>query len=139
MTLICGAGIYGAGMSPGLLRRVRPALFSGLCAVALLGCARVEAPEVASAAPATAAAPTDPVVAFAAAAQPGMESVVTMPGSGGTARVRLLRAYYAASGRDCREVLVGAGLDERSRLVCQADGQWAEARPLLRSGGVRRP
>lgn len=139
MTLISGAGIYGAGTLPGLLRRVRPAMFSSLCAAALLGCARVETPEVASAAPAATAAPTDPVVAFAAAAQPGMESVVTMPGSGGTARVRLLRAYHAASGRDCREVLVGTGLDERSRLVCQSDGQWAEARPLLRGGGLRRP
>jgi hypothetical protein len=95
---------------------------------------------MAPAAPVAAAAgPMDPLVAFAASAQPGIETVVAMPNSGRNARVRLLRAYNAASGRECREVLVGAGVDERSRVVCQMDGQWAEARPLLRGGGMQRP
>jgi len=54
--------------------------------------------------------------------------------------MRLLRAYHAASGRECREVLVGAGFEERSSLVCRAeDGAWAPARPLLQGGGGRTP
>ena len=88
--------------------------------------------------PVAAAEPMSPLVAFAAAAQPGSETTLGMPG-GGIARVRLLRAYNAASGRECREVLIGSGLDERTRLVCGADGQWAEARPLLRGGGLQGP
>ncbi len=107
---------------------------------ALSGCATV-APLMGTGAPAqpvSAAEPMTPLVAFAAAAQPGSETTLGLPG-GGLARVRLLRAYNAASGRECREVLVGSGLDERTRLVCGADGQWAEARPLLRGGGLQGP
>jgi hypothetical protein len=79
---------------------------------------------------------SDPVAAFAAAAAPGSETVAVLPETGGSARLRLLRSYSAASGRECREVLVGAGFDERSRLVCRDDGAgWVPARPLLRGGG----
>jgi hypothetical protein len=86
-----------------------------------------------------AAAPTDPVVAFAAQAQPGAESRIILAG-GQPANVRLLRSYNAASGRECREVLVGAGTTQRAQLVCQAEGgAWVAARPLLRGGGVARP
>ena len=42
----------------------------------------------------------------------------------------------AASGRECREVLIGTGLAERARLVCRGEGGWVPARPLL-SGGAR--
>jgi hypothetical protein len=83
------------------------------------------------------ATPADPVAAFAASAAPGTEAQVVLEG-GRSARLRLLRAYNAASGRECREVLIGAGLDERSSLVCLQDGAWVTARPLLR-GGFRRP
>lgn len=104
------------------------------------GCAQVTgspAPMAASSVP-MAAAPMDAVVAFAARAQPGSEAVVTLE-SGRSIRVRMLRAYNAASGRECREVLIGGGLEEQSRLVCQAGDQWADARPLLRGGGMQRP
>ncbi len=105
----------------------------------LTGCAATTAPGAGtSAAPIVAAGPMDPLVAFAATAQPGAEATLALPGNG-PARVRVLRAYNAASGRECREVLIGAGLGERTRLVCGADGQWAEARPLLRGGGLQRP
>ena len=83
------------------------------------------------------ATPADPVAAFAATAAPGTEAQVVLEG-GRSARLRLLRAYNAASGRECREVLIGSGLDERSSLVCLQDGVWMTARPLLRSGS-RRP
>jgi hypothetical protein len=84
------------------------------------------------------AAPSDPVAAFAAAAAPGSETVAFVPEAGGSARLRLLRAYIAASGRECREVLIGSGLAERTRLVCRNEGGgWDRARPLLSGGGAR--
>lgn len=82
---------------------------------------------------------TDPLVVFASQAQPGSSSRI-MLADGTPASVRLVRAYNAASGRQCREVLVGIGSVERSRLVCDAgNGGWMEARPLLRGGGAGRP
>lgn len=98
----------------------------------------------AGAAQAGMAVPADPVVAFAAQARPGTEGTVTDPATGQAMRVRLVRAYAAASGRECRELaLMGfaaAGGGERRRLVCRGEGgAWAEARPLLRSGLVAMP
>jgi hypothetical protein len=110
-------------------------------AILLLGgCAQMtgtSAPMAANPMPVV-ATPMDAVVAFAASARPGAEAMVTLD-TGRSARVRLLRAYNAASGRECREVLVGGGIEERSRLVCQSGDQWADARPLLRGGGMQRP
>jgi common-antigen outer membrane protein len=80
--------------------------------------------------------PSDPVAAFAASASPGSETVAVLPETGGSARLRLLRSYAAASGRECREVLIGTGVAERTRLVCRDEGgSWTAARPLLRGGG----
>ncbi|WP_043339397.1 DVU3141 family protein [Belnapia moabensis] len=105
----------------------------------LAGCSAATSPGAGTpAAPVVAVEPMTPLVAFAATAQPGAETTLALPGSG-PARVRVLRTYNAASGRECREVLVGAGTGEQARLVCGADGQWAEARPLLRGGGLQRP
>lgn len=110
----------------------------GLLAAPVGGCATVFDRGVATERAGAAVAPSpasDPVSAFAATASPGSETVAALPG-GGQARLRLLRAYHAASGRECREVLVGTGLDERTRLVCRGDdGAWAPARPLLSGGG----
>lgn len=74
---------------------------------------------------------SDPVVAFAAGASPGAEDTVLLAETGQSARVRLVRAYAAASGRECREVLVGTGTGGRSRLLCRAGEGWREARPLI--------
>lgn len=83
--------------------------------------------------------PQDPVAAFAAQARPGAAGRITLA-DGQPADVRLVRSYAAASGRECREVLVGAGMAERSQLVCATEaGSWAPARPLLRGGGTARP
>ncbi|WP_170985307.1 DVU3141 family protein [Roseomonas sp. AR75] len=90
---------------------------------------------------ATAAAPVpaDPLSAFVAQSAPGGASSVVLT-DGRPATVRVARAYYAASGRECREVLVGTGTLQRAQLYCQAEGGgWAQARPLLRGGGVPRP
>ncbi len=82
---------------------------------------------------------TDSLVMYAAQAQPGSSSRIVLA-DGTPASVRLVRAYNAASGRPCRELLVGIGSVERSRLVCDAgNGGWVEARPLLRGGGAGRP
>jgi len=81
---------------------------------------------------------TDPVVAFAASAGPGSQETVTLPSTGQTVQLRLVRAYTAASGRECREVQVGSGSTPDSRLLCRAGTGWREARPLIR-GTTGRP
>jgi len=82
--------------------------------------------------------PTDPLIAFAAQATPGAERSIVLA-DGSPALVRMTRSYYAASGRECRELLVGAGMAQRVQLVCAGeDGAWAASRPLLQGGGVRR-
>jgi hypothetical protein len=83
-----------------------------------------------------AVAVVDPLAAFVASAAPGSETVAVLPEMGGSARLRLLRSYHAASGRECREVLIGTGLAERSRLLCRHEEGWTAARSLL-SGGAR--
>jgi hypothetical protein len=80
----------------------------------------------------------DPVVAFAAQAQPGSADRVVLAG-GQASNVRVTRAYISANGRECREVAVGSGMTERQRLVCATEAGWAEVRPLLRGGGTARP
>lgn len=115
----------------------------GLLAAPACGCATGSDRDAATERAGATAAPSpaaDPVSAFAATASPGSETVAALPG-GGQARLRLLRAYHAASGRECREVLVGTGFEERSSLVCQGEGgAWVPARPLLQSGsGGRAP
>lgn len=92
-----------------------------------------------SAAPAAAVPPSDPLLAFVARSQPGAQDRIVLA-SGQPASVRLVRAYNAASGRECREVAVGTGMAERPRVICATpDGGWAETRTLLRGGGIPRP
>lgn len=121
------------GLAPSSSRRVmRRAAFA---AFLLAGCTQQDA-----SAPVTdgAAAPiSDPVVAFAAGASPGAEDVVVLPSTGQSARVRLVRAYAAASGRECREVLVRTEGSSYSRLLCGAGSGWREARPLIRDASLR--
>ena len=81
---------------------------------------------------------SDPVVAFAASAGPGAQETVTLPSTGQTVQLRLVRAYAAASGRECREVQMGTGGGSSSRLLCSAGTGWLEARPLIR-GSTGRP
>jgi hypothetical protein len=89
--------------------------------------------------PAAPPPPTDPVVAFAAQAQPGSESRILLA-DGQSTTARLARSYSAASGRECREVMLGTGAGQHSRLVCQAEnGGWVATRPLLRGGATGRP
>jgi hypothetical protein len=81
---------------------------------------------------------TDPVVAFAANASPGAEDSVVLASTGQPARLRMIRSYSAASGRECREIQVNTSGSVQTRLLCRAGTGWREARPLLRDG-VGRP
>jgi len=78
----------------------------------------------------------DPLADFAAHAAPGTEGMV--PRAGGAAeRVKLVRHYTAASGRECREILTGSGMQERIALYCREGDTWVQGRPLLRTGSPR--
>lgn len=84
------------------------------------------APVVAAGAPAV-ALPEDPLASFAATARPGQ------PGTVQGQPARLVRVYNAASGRECREILLGSGASERTAVACRTeDGRFVAARPLLR-------
>ena len=68
---------------------------------------------------------------------PAGDPVATFAASGGQGGggMRLGRTYYAASGRECREVLMGGGMGERTQVACrQPDGSYASTRPLLQGG-----
>lgn len=111
----------------------------GLMGLALLlaGCAETENVPVAS--PLGPTAPiTDPVVAFAASSSPGAQESVTLPSTGQTVQLRLVRSYTSANGSECREVQMGGGTGADSRLLCSAGTGWREARPLIR-GTTGRP
>jgi hypothetical protein len=89
---------------------------------------------VASAPAAPPPAPSDLLMIFIAAAGPGSSGMVNGQS------VRVARAYTAASGRDCREVLLGSGLGERSAVAClDPIAGWSLARPLLQGSGIGRP
>jgi hypothetical protein len=62
--------------------------------------------------------------------------MVTLSG-GVTEPARVGRVYQAASGRECREVLLGSGRAERAQLVCTdpRDGTRLTP-PLLRGSGA---
>lgn len=79
--------------------------------------------------PTTSAVPraADPLAIFAASASPG--SVGTVNGE----NARLARAYNAASGRECREVILGFGNSERIAVACRdPSGSFVSSTPLLR-------
>ncbi|MBX6376765.1 MAG: hypothetical protein IRZ13_21370 [Acetobacteraceae bacterium] len=140
----------GAG-HPAALPRAAPVAAMLAVVLALGGCAELGgnlfgngAADAAS--QQAAAEPTDPLAAFAAQARPGAEATVADPATGRAVRVRLVRAYAAASGRECREVaLLGTGVSVAGgggprRLICRGEGGvWTEARPLLRSGIAAAP
>ena len=109
-----------------------------LGALLLAGCgaAAPEATLASAAAPAVVA--QDPLGRFVAGAAPGQSGTVFLA-DGQPTQVRVVRAYAAASGRECREVQLGAGYAGRASLLCQADGQWVAARPLLLGSGAARP
>jgi hypothetical protein len=76
----------------------------------------------------------DVVANFATQANAGDEAQVILA-DGRTATLRMVRQYFAASGRDCREVLMRTGSAQNLRLACKADdGAWMTT-PSLMGGG----
>jgi hypothetical protein len=109
-----------------------------LCAALLLplaGCGTLPAPEAGGRAAATEPA-EGPLAAFARDAVPGQRGMVSL-GDGRAVPVTLLRAYAAASGRECRLLRVEDGPGGRTELVCRdPDRGWQQARPLIRGGAI---
>jgi hypothetical protein len=79
----------------------------------------------------------DPVVAFAAEPPVNGEAQVVLPDTGETVRLRMVRQYAAASGRECREVRVVYRTGEQNRLFCRAGTGWIEARQLVSQSDAR--
>lgn len=137
LSLACHVAPGDAASFRGARLPIAPSILAGIL---LAGCSTMPgldpgAPTaVAPAAAAVADAPQDPLLAFVASATPGSQGVVNGE------RVRVARAYAAASGRDCRELLIGGGLGERSAVACRDDVTgWTLTRPLLRGSGLGRP
>jgi hypothetical protein len=100
----------------------------------LSGCARLADPGNGAATPAL---PADPVLAFAATAAPGMSQIVYDPVLGPGITVRVSRAYEAASGRLCKELLTtSSGGAQQVRLACGDGDSWGYARPLRAYGAL---
>jgi hypothetical protein len=116
-------------------RRFLPMMVLVVPLLGLLGCAGTpsDAPVATSETPRA----FDPVAAFAADPPSGGEGMVQLADTGEVARVRLVRQYSAASGRECREVRVTRRRDEQNRLYCRAGTGWIEARPLLSQAPAR--
>ena len=85
-------------------------------------------------------ASADDISQTIAEASNGQAKHVSTLADGQSAAARLVRAYNAASGRECREVAVVTSAGERARVICATpEGSWAETRMLLRGGGIPRP
>lgn len=83
--------------------------------------------------------PLEPLAVFASQARPGEQSTLAPAPGAAPVRVQMVRSYYAASGRPCRELALGGGSTARPLLYCEEPTGWAAARPLLRGGAVARP
>jgi hypothetical protein len=116
-------------MSGEFPRRFLPMMVLLLSGIVLAGFGMMNA-EQSSATPEPARI-LDPVAAFAADPPAGGEGQVRLADTGEMARVRLMRQYAAASGRECRELRVSRRGGEQNRLYCRAGTGWIEARPLL--------
>ena len=120
------------------LKRSRSVASVAVLALMVVGCAQNGSQGPAAQGGDAVVAPiSDPVVAFAASGAPGAEEAVVLPSTGQTARVRMVRAYAAASGRDCREILVRTDGSTQTRLICRAGNGWREARPLIQDASAR--
>jgi hypothetical protein len=80
---------------------------------------------------------SDPLIQFARQATPGQESRIVLPETGQAVSVRLNRVYFASSGHNCREVLLGSNAQQQTRVVCEiATDQWIKVRSLLNAGPI---
>jgi hypothetical protein len=122
-------------MSGEFRRRFLPAVFLLLPPFLLAGCGSLR-PDAPATQPEVARI-FDPVAAFAADPPPSGEGQVQLLDTGETARLRVIRQYAAASGRECRELRISRRSGDQNRLFCRAGSGWIEARPLLSQAAVR--
>lgn len=102
--------------------------------ILLGGCGLQRSATVRAPASITPHSPSDSVSTFASQAALHEEARIVLP-DGQPATLRMVRRYFAASGRECSEVSVSNAAGQRSQLLCQGEqGSWLTARPLLRGG-----
>jgi hypothetical protein len=128
--------VSGAHGLPAMATSAPLALFGAL--LLLAGCGADRQTATLAAGPAPVAVQQDPLGQFVGSMPPGRAGTVVLA-DGRTTQARVVRAYAAASGRECREVILGAGTTGRASLLCQSEGQWVAARPLLLGSGAARP
>ena len=122
-------------MSGEFQRRLLPMMVLLLSGIILAGCGAMNAEQ-----PSATPEPMrilDPVAAFAADPPAGGEGRVFLADTDEMVRLRLMRQYAAASGRECREVRLSHRGGDQNRLYCRAGTGWIEARPLLSQGVVQ--
>jgi hypothetical protein len=128
--------VSGASGRPAMGTSTPLALLGAL--LLLAGCGADRQMATLAGAPTPIAVQQDPLGQFVGAMPPGQAGTVVLA-DGRTTQARVVRAYAAASGRECREVILGAGTTGRASLLCQSEGQWVAARPLLLGSGAARP
>lgn len=128
--------VSGASGRPAMGTSTPLALLGLLCLLA--GCGADRQAAMPAATPAAAMVQQDPLGQFVASTPPGQAGMVVLA-DGRSTEARVVRAYAAASGRECREVILGAGTAGRASLLCQSEGQWVAARPLLPGSGTAPP
>lgn len=106
--------------------------FCALALLALSGCAGIGAAPGST--PGVPVASSDPIAIFVGSGTPGSSGTVVLPETGQAVQVRVVRAYHAASGRECREATIGT---QGARVYCRLGDGWIAARPLLTSSPVR--
>jgi len=73
----------------------------------------------------------DPLVRVVSSMPVGVAQGFREPATGETLKLQVVRSYYAASGRPCREFLVtNASGAVTPRVACESEGRWLQARPL---------
>jgi hypothetical protein len=141
MLLLDGADLHLFGRVTSIVRTARARMALGPALVMVLpvlllagGCESLTLTTgTDGAAPAPVATTTTAALAPIAGTGAMSGGMMTDPATGQVVRVQ--RSYFAASGRECRELMTGAGVGERSSLVCQDGEGWTPSRPLLRGGG----
>jgi hypothetical protein len=128
--------VLGASGRPAKGTSIPAALLGAL--LLLAGCGADRQAAMPAAAPALAAVQQDPLGQFVRTTPPGQAGRVVLA-DGRTTEARVVRAYAAASGRECREVILGAGTAGQASLLCQSEDRWVAARPLLLGSGATRP
>ena len=121
-------------MTKGLLPLQHTKWMFGVLALALLPGCGMQWPDFT---PVASSMPPPPVNAVPRGPDPlGDFAATATPGSGGVVngeRARLVRSYNAASGRECREIILGSGTGERAAVACSnGAGQFVSSTPLLR-------